>query len=76
MFTEWCPISVSALGCNSDEYVGYARKIVNMLVEGRDNFTIPQYLRDFESGWLNLPAKEKRIEKVVKKIFGNFKLTK
>ena len=75
MFVDWDPIDVSSLDCNYDEFVRYARKIVNMLFEGRDSFAVSCYLIELESGWLSHPADEKGVEKVVKKIFGNFKLT-
>jgi len=68
LFETWDPIGVGGSPDASDEYTPYARKIACMLIERRDAFAIAKYLRQLESGMLALPAKEKRIKKVVRLI--------
>jgi len=65
LLQEWDPLGVNRYPEAIDEYNSYARKISEMLIHGRDAFSIGDYLRQLESGMMSAPASETRIQRVV-----------
>lgn len=68
LYETWDPIGVKRYQGSSDEYHSYAKKLVEMILEGRDSYSMEEYLTKIESGMLGIPAKEIRIKKVITKI--------
>jgi hypothetical protein len=66
LFYIWDPIGVSPDPNARSEYSSYARKILEMLKEGRDAFKISSYLCELESGMMSIPADEGRAQTVAK----------
>jgi|LakMenE18May11ns_1017448.scaffolds.fasta_scaffold9685111_2 hypothetical protein len=66
LFYFWDPMGVSPEPKARGEYRSYARKIYEMLKDGRDAFKISSYLCELESGMLAKPPNEDRALTVAK----------
>ncbi len=68
LLKTWDPLRVGDTPEANDEYRTYSKRIVEMLVNGRDTYAVAVYLRQAESGWLG-SANELRLKKVVSLLF-------